>query len=174
VKEIKLKSWSDFESALRAKTKRSPLLVRNFMRVTFDNVCTDDAVEVDNLEVVRRTGTDRRETSSMWNAPGLDFDHDLVPSGKKPNEIIYAFLIDLKPKPYLVSAPDDDQGNFSFQALDLTEGLTEHNAIVVYDYTLDKFERVATNEYWFRCNPLEAARFLFTLDDEEDEETATS
>jgi hypothetical protein len=172
VKEIKLKSWADFESALRRETKRSPLLVRNFMRVTFDNIHTDDPVEVDNLAVVRETGTDRRETSSMWNASGFDFEHDLVPSGKKPNEIIYAFLIDLKPKPYLVSAPDDDQGNFSFQVLDLTEGLTEHHAIIVYDYS-DKFDRVATNEYWFRGDPLEAALLLFTLDDENGEETAT-
>lgn len=174
MKEIKLKSWSGFESALRDETKRSPLLVRNFARVTFDNVCTDDAVEVDNLEIVRRTGTDRRETSSMWNAPGFDFDHDLVPSGKKPHEIIYASLIDLKPKPYLVSAPDDDQGNSSFQVLDLTKGLTEHDAIIVYDYASGRFDRVAPNEYWFRCDPLEAALFLFTLDDKEIEETATS
>ncbi|SFL42365.1 hypothetical protein SAMN03159423_1932 [Bradyrhizobium sp. NFR13] len=174
MKEIKLKSWTDFEAALRTETKRSPLLVRNFARVTFDNVCTDDAVEVDNLEVVRRTGTDRRETSSMWNAPGFDFDHDLEPSGKRPNDIIYAFLVDLRAKPYLVSAADDDQGNFSFQALDLTEGLTEHDALIVYAYGSENFDRVATNEYWFRCDPLEAALFLFTLTDEEDEETAAS
>jgi hypothetical protein len=167
VKEIKLKSWSHFEPTLRAEIKISTALVRNFARVTFDNVGTEHVVEIDSLAVVRATGTDRRENASMWNASGFDFDHDLMPSGRKPNEIVYAFLIDLKPKPYLVSVADG-KGAASFKALDLTDYLTEHSAIIVYDPA--HLHRAAPNEYWFLCDPLEAALLLFTLDDEETEE----
>jgi hypothetical protein len=77
----------------------------------------------------------------------------------------------LKPEPYLVSV-GDGRGGSSFEVLDLTENLTEHDAIIVYDPA--NLERAAPNEYWFLCDPLEAALLLFTLDDEEDEEVATN
>lgn len=170
MKEIKLKSWSDFESTLRTELTTTKALVRTFACVTFDNVMTEHAVEVDSLAVVRSTGTDRRENASMWNAPGFDFPHDLTPSGRKPNEIIYAFLIDLKAEPYSVSV-GDGKGRFASEALDLTENLTKHDAIIVYDP--ECLMRAAPNEYWFLCDPLEAALLLITLDDEEDEEDET-
>ena len=121
-------------------------MIRNFARVTFDNVGTDSAVEIDSLAVVRATGTERRENASIWNASNFYFDHDLTPSGRKPNEIIYAFLTDLKPKPYLVSGADGFGGT-SFEVLDLTKNLTEHDAITVYDPA--ELHRAAPNEYWF-------------------------
>lgn len=175
MKEIKLQAWNEFEAALRAETELNNVLVRNFALITFDDIFTDP-IEIDTLAVVRSTGTDRRENASMWNAPGFDYDHELKPAGRKPNEIIYAFLVDLTQKPYLVSVGDGN-GNASFQVLDLTDHLTEHDGIIVYDP--DKLFRAAPNEYWFLFDPLEAALLLFTLssnsedaDGEEDSPTS--
>jgi hypothetical protein len=166
VKEIKLKAWSEFESVLRAAIDIDTALVRNFALVTFDNIETDP-VEIDSLAFVRTFGTDRRENAAMWNAPGFDYDHDLIPSDRQPNQIIYAFLIDLKHKPYLVSV-GDGHGGASFQVLDLSDRLSEHDGVIVYDPS--KLFRAAPNEYWFLCDPLEAALLLFTLSDEKKNE----
>jgi hypothetical protein len=158
MKEIELESWEEFERVLRY-LQRDFVLVRSFQRVTFDNIESPDHVEVDSLAVARQTGTDRRENAHMWNATGFDHEHDRVPSGKKPNEIIYAFLVDLRQHPYLVSVADGS-GGASFQVLDLTDDYTEHNAVLVYDP--DMLERVSPNEYWFKVNPLTAALLLLT------------
>jgi hypothetical protein len=103
----------------------------------------------------------------MWNALGFDYDHDLMPSDRQPNEIIYAFLVDLKQDPYLVSV-GNGEGAASFQVLDLTDHLSEHHGVIVYDPS--KLFRAAPNEYWFLCAPLDAALLLFTLSDEQEDE----
>jgi len=103
---------------------------------------------------------------ALLSLPGFDHDHDLLPSDRQPHEIMYAFLVDLKHRPYLVSV-GDGRGGASFQALDLTDRLSEHDGVIVYDPS--KLYRAAPNEYWFLCDPLEAAQLLFTLYDQHED-----
>lgn len=74
------------------------ILVRDFELVTaVDKTTLDYLRDVDRLDLVKRTGTDRDESSLMWNAPGFDFDHDADDSGRTPSDIIYAYKVNLRP-----------------------------------------------------------------------------
>jgi hypothetical protein len=58
--------------------------------------------EVNRFKRAMRTGTDRNKRSTFWNADGHDFENDRHPSGKRPDERIYAFTLDLDHTPYKV------------------------------------------------------------------------
>lgn len=157
MKQVHLGSWGDFEASLRAEVAqlgRGNLVVaRNFMKVTF----SPDGDEQDRLQTAIDTGTDRDTDSSFWNAGGFDHEHDINPAGKAPNEIIYAFTLDLSQTPYLVphgAVPE---------AFDITKSLTEHNAIIVYDASM--LDRKSMNEYWFKGDPRDAALLVYTAEE---------
>lgn len=101
------------------------------------------------------TGTDRDDESDFWNVDGFDYEHDTHPAGKSLGDIIYAFTIALATAPYLVY--HDDQPI----TLDITDGLTEHDGIIVYDSK--KLGRRSKNEYWFITTPLDAALLVFNI-----------
>jgi len=160
IPEIALEDWSQFEDTIRRMLGHRELVIRNFHRITFDHIGTKKQVEVDLLEVVRRTGTDRRSTAWMWNAPGFDHEHDQHCTGKKPNKIVYASWADFRLRPYKASRA---QGNHqsTLEAYDLTEELTEFDAVIVYDPS--RLKRVSPNEYWFVSGALDAALLLLTV-----------
>lgn len=155
MKRVFLGDWSEFEGALRAELKAMGytglVTARNFQLVTF----TEDCEEVDRLAIALSTGTDRDAESSFWNVGGFDHPHDTHPTGKRGDEIIYAFTIDLSRTPYLVCHDETPR------LLDIVDNLTEHEGLIVYDSR--KLDRRTKNEYWFKTSPLEAALLLFTL-----------
>lgn len=156
MKQVHLESWDEFEASLRTEVAQLGdgdfVVARNFMKVTF----TPDGEEQDRLQVAIDTGTDRDTESNFWNADGFDHEHDLNPAGKAPNEIIYAFTLDLSKTPYLVVDAAAQK------VFDITADLTEHDALIVYDASL--LDRKSMNEYWFNGDPREAALVLFTAD----------
>jgi len=167
MQEIVLNDWSEFDAKLRAAMKHRKLaIVRNFNISTVD----PNGNEIDLIDRVRKTGTDRGTDANMWNAPGFDYDHDALPAGKAPNEIFYASRVDLESSPTKVLTPDG-LGGGEYKVIDVTKGqnggpegdLGASDAIVVYDPR--KVEHKTVNEYWFKGPPLEAALFLFRLRD---------
>lgn len=160
MKHVKIQDWSDFEKSLRIELDRifhvGLVTARNFQLLTFAEDCT----ETNRLQIVLSTGTDRDAESSFWNASGFDHEHDLRPTGKRPDEIIYAFTIDLSQTPYLVLHDKEPL------AFDITKNLSEIDGIIIYDTS--KLKRVSKNEYWFTTSPLSAALFVFTIADAEE------
>jgi hypothetical protein len=156
VELTKIPDWSGFEAELRAAVYKlghsGKVLARHFALVTVD---PETYEETDRLALVRATGTDRDINSSFWNALGFDHEHDCHPQGKHPEEIIYAFTIDLSTTPYRVEREDLPLG------FDITEGLDCSEAIVIYDAS--KLRRVNENEYWFETTPLDAVLAVFTI-----------
>ena len=148
-------AWEEFSDCLRTELAcighEGLVLVRNFDRITFSN----EHEEVDRLKIAIETGTDRDSISSFWNAEGHDHEHDLVPRGKNPEEIIYAYVVDAFPDPYLVHIGDTPE------QFDVTEGLNEHVAILVYNP--DGLERKSKNEHWFIRDPRESLLMIFTV-----------
>lgn len=152
---LRLEDWSEFDNVLRSELKamghKGLVAVRNFQLVTF----TPDGTEFDRLTHARSYGTDRDVDSELWDVEGFDHPHDKHPTGKRADEIIYAFTIDLSTTPYQVhhgSVPE---------TLNLVEQLTEHDGVLVYDS--HKLDRRSMNEYWFKTAPLDAALMIFTL-----------
>lgn len=161
MKHVVLAGWSDFEKSLRAELDalghKGHVVARNFDRTSVD----EDFVETDRLGLVLSTGTDRSADSHFWNEPNFDHDHAGDPKGKQPHEIVYAFTLDLATTPYLVLHDDVPR------VLDITEGLTPYNGIVVYHPR--GLDRVSKNEYWFNGDPLTVALLVFTLSDPDGE-----
>jgi hypothetical protein len=160
-----LTDWRDFESALRGQLSaiehKGRVLVRNFDRVTLNLNEYSDIVgeQVDRLQIAINTGTDRNSESQFWNAEGHDLDHDLNPSGKSADEIIYAYIVDASTTPYDVYIADEPE------KIDLTEGLTDQNAILIYDAT--KLSRASKNEHWFNGDPRDALLMIFIISEDE-------
>jgi hypothetical protein len=159
---IELPDWGKFAirlpTALTEVNHRGCIAIRNFDLTTYD---LDDDMkiigEVNRLELVQRTGTDRDKNSPMWNAPGHDFDHDTKNLAKLPSDIIYAYIAEITEDGYLVHYQPDGHP----ECMDLTESLSEHNGILIYDAS--KLERVSKNELWFCTSPIEALLMVFKL-----------
>ena len=157
---IELSDWGEFAiqlpTALTEINHQGRVAIRNFDLTTHD---LEDGMniigEVNRLDLVQRTGTDRDRNSPMWNAPDHDFDHDTENPAKLPSEIIYAYLAEITGDGYLVHYHPDGHP----EHMDLTEGLSEHNGILIYDAS--KLERVSKNELWFRTSPIEALLMVF-------------
>lgn len=161
MKHVVISDWSEFEARLRAELKELGhhwfVTVRNFERVGFEG-----NREVDRFKRALKTGTDRNKKSRLWNADGHDFEHDRHPSGKRADEVIYAFSLDLDQTPYKVlleSGITDVAG---------PETVDEGDAIIVYDYS--KLNRKSENEYWFKGLPKDAALLIFTIKEDTDED----
>lgn len=157
---IELHDWAEFGTALRAELERlnhqGLVLVRNFQILTFTlNQNQEILAEVDRLQLVFTTGVDRDSESQFWNAPGHDFEHDLVPCGKQPQEIIYAYLVDAFCDPYAAHIGDTPE------VIDLTSGLSDEDGILIYDPA--HLRRVSKNEHWFEGDPLHALLAVFRL-----------
>ena len=159
---VELDDWADFAKSLikeMAEIKhKGPLLIRNFELETCD---IDEDMrpvgDVDRLDIVLQTGTDRDRNSLMWNAPGHDFEHDREPSGQGPSDIIYAYMVELTDDGYKVHYTP---GVF-LESMDLTDGLFDRHGILVYDPA--KLYRAAKNEHWFRGDPKDALLAIFKL-----------
>lgn len=157
--QIEINDWADFEQMLRDELARlqfsGMVLVRNFdlETATLDEATMVQTGTVDRLDLVLKTGTDRDDTSPFWNAPGFDHDHDLIPSGKTPKDIIYAYPIDLQSSPYLA------QISGKWEKRDLTVSLEDQRGIAIYDAS--KLKRVSNNEHWFIDDPREALLAVF-------------
>ncbi len=157
MKHITLSDWDDFASRLPKELARighgAPVIARNFALVSFRG--KNQEIEHDSLSYVLQNGTDRDDTSDFWNVADFDVEHDKSPSGKSPSEIIYAYTLDASTAPYTV---DHDMPG---QSIDITENLSEHEGLIIYDPA--KLIRASKNEYWFEGAPLNAALLLFTL-----------
>jgi hypothetical protein len=157
---IQLNDWAQFAGSLRTEILRirheSHVLVRNFDLLTYELGENNEIIgEANRLDLVLKTGTDRDSKSPFWNDPKHDFQHDSTPSGKQPEEIIYAHLVDTSPDPYVVYICDTPE------ALDLTLGLSDQNGILIYDSA--HLRRVSKNEHWFKCDPRHALLAVFHL-----------
>lgn len=161
-KVVELDDWSDFAGTLKKEVTEigheGPLLIRNFQLVTCDIGADMKPIgETDRLDLVRQTGTDRDSESWMWNARGHDYDHDSSPTGKRPADIIYAYIAELTKDGYRVRyLPDGEPEDW-----DLTEGLFETDGVLAYDAS--KLERASKNEHWFKGDPCDALLLVFKL-----------
>lgn len=161
-KVIELNDWCEFPNILRQKLSElgfcGLVAVRNFEITTFT---LDDEFnpveEVDRLDLVLRTGTDRDASSPFSNALGHDYDHALYPSGKRADEIIYAYLVEVTNNDYLVHF---NVGQTPIK-MDLLKSLDEQNGILIFRG--DMLERVAKNEYWFNGSPVDALLLVFKI-----------
>lgn len=155
MKRITLDDWSDFDEVLRREIislgHAGLITARNFSLVGF----SVDGSEVNRLSIALSTGTDRDVNSPFWNADGFDYRHDLKSTGKRGDEIIYGFTIDLSYTPYRV------MHDYVPEIFDIVETLTEHDGLIIYDSK--QLVRVAKNEYWFKSIPIDAAILIFTL-----------
>ena len=88
--EIKINSWDEFDNCLKTNFTGKEFVLRNFQRVVFDNIGEEEEEEINNLQLVMDTGTDRRNNSPLWNVKGFDYDHDTMHSGIEADQIIYA------------------------------------------------------------------------------------
>lgn len=162
IKKIVISAWSEFESKLRHELQLlgsyQRVVVRNFSGVTYD----EQGNETDRLKIVLTTGTDRDSKSSYWNATGFDYQHAEEKPKKLPQELIYAFTVDLTQTPYLVHHGDIPE------EIDVTKNLESFEGIIVYDAA--KLDRVAKNEYWFRGPPLEAVLLVFTIEEQTEDD----
>lgn len=156
---IYINDWGEFEAAIRCNTQLHNVVARNFSKITFTNKCD----EVDRLDIAIRTGSDRTEDSNLWNIENFDYDHDIdiENANKNPTDILYGSLMNLKQTPYLASMPNSN-GSFIMTEFDLTNNLTEHDAIIIYD--CNKLTRKSNNEYWFNTTAIDAALFIVTID----------
>mgnify|MGYP001454224239 CR=1 FL=1 len=157
---VELEDWADFEAELRKTLvtikHTGKVLVRNFELTTaILGPKMEHLGETDRLQVVLQTGVDRDATSPFWNAPEHDYDHDLYPAEKAPNEIIYAYRVDLSATPYTVQITETPE------VFDLTEGLDDQDGILIYNPA--HLEHVAKNEHWFLGDPREALLAVFYL-----------
>jgi len=159
MKHVVLSDWSEFEAKLRAELKElghhGLITVRNFERVGFEG-----SREVDRFKRALKTGTDRTKRSQFWNAEGHDFEHDRHPSGKKADEIIYAFTLDLAQTPYKVLHKS------GIKDVADADTVGEGDAITVYDSA--QLDNKSDNEYWFKGSPKDAALLIFTVAQDED------
>lgn len=130
--EIKLDNWTELEKTIRGRLGKGGLVVRNFQRVVFEHIGTADEVEIDRLKVARKTGLDRRENALRWNATGFDHDREQHRMGKRPDEIMHAFWVSFRLTSYKASRAQGEN-RATLEPHDITEGLTEHDAIIVYD-----------------------------------------
>ena len=158
--EVHLASWDEFVPRLRDELSRLGLkrlvLVRNFDLETCTIGPDNEMGEmVNRLDLVRATGTDRDASSTMWNAQGHDWDHDLQPSGRAPQEIIYAYPFDVFREPPVVI------WNGAPVKMDVTASLDDRHGILIYDPL--KLKQVSKNEHWFEDDPLSALLMIFTL-----------
>ncbi len=167
MKIVQLRDWKEFSNTLwtelRAIGHERLVTIRNFTLTTMSIDPETFAIigdDVDRLELVKKTGTDRSEDSPFWNAPGHDYEHDLKPTGRKPNEIIYAYTASVTQAGQTVHLPDGDE------EWDLADELDETQGILVYDTA--KLRQVAKNEYWFKGDPRDALLFVMHLADEDD------
>ena len=162
MKHIVLTDWSDFEEGLRTELgvlrHEGHVIARNFSVTSV----TADFVETDRLALVLSTGTDRDISSSFWNEPSFDHDHEASPHNNQPQDIVYAFTLDLSTTPYLVRH-DEEPTSF-----DITDSLSQYDGIVVYHPRA--LRRVSKNEYWFNGSPLDAALLVFTVRDSDSED----
>lgn len=167
MKVIVLNSWNEFDARLRTEMKYNKLaVVRDFKR----SIVGPDFKEIDLVKRALLTGTDRGPDASMWNAPGLDHDHDAERTGKKPNEIFYGSRLDLSDQQTKVLLPDG-QGGGSYGIADVTKGidggpagdLDHTDAILIYDPR--KVIHKMVNEYWFKGDPQDSALCLFQIKD---------
>ena len=94
----------------------------------------------------------------VWNVENFDYEHDVNPVGKRPNELIYAFLVDLSGSSPRVAIADGKGGSAWRPIEEIVQGLSELDAMAVYDYRM--LNRVSPNEYWFKSEPLDAALLL--------------
>lgn len=161
-KPIDLEDWTHFGAALHAEMQRighaGLVAVRNFQLTTVEVDCDMMPLgEVDRLDLVLRTGTDRDATSWFWNAEGHDHPHDLTPSGKSPQDIIYAYVAEVGPHGYLVHY----QPGGAPEEMDLTTALSDQEGILIYDAA--KLTRVSKNEHWFTGDPRDALLAVFKL-----------
>jgi hypothetical protein len=159
-REIELEEWSEFAARLSnelvAIGHTNCVAIRNFrLASAIINENSEHLGDVDRLEIVRRTGTDRDDKSDMWNAVGHDYDHVQCPSGKMPADITYAYVAEVNNGDYLVHYQGEPE------EFDLTKGLSIYEGILVYDAS--KLERVSKNEHWFLTSPLEALLLVFTI-----------
>ena len=157
---IELSSWDQFAQNLNHKAQElglaGDLAIRNFELISFElGPDCEMGDEVDRLEIVKRTGTDRDSGSTFWNAQGHDHDHEMRPMGKGPADIIYAYLVQLTGTNYLV------RYDGPLIKMDLTQSLCEANGILVFDAS--KLRRVAKNELWFLTDPKDALVMVFVL-----------
>jgi hypothetical protein len=157
---IELQDWADFETQLRRTlvsiNHTGKVLVRNFELTTADlGPNMEHLGETDRLQIVLQTGVDRDATSNFWNAPEHDYDHELNPAGKAPNDIIYAYRVDLSTTPYTVQITETPE------VLDLTDELYDQCGILIYNPS--HLEHVAKNEHWFLGDPREALLAVFYL-----------
>ncbi|HZL51465.1 MAG TPA: hypothetical protein VFC37_11015 [Terracidiphilus sp.] len=157
MKTVVLADWSEFEESLRHElaTLRHTvnIIARNFALTT----TTKDCVETNRLALVLSTGTDRDETSPFWDVRAFDHDHACDPKGKRPQDIVYAFTLDMSTTPYLVNH------GTSTTSFDITDTLTQYDGIVIYDAR--GLRRVSENEYWFECSALDLVLLVFTVKD---------
>jgi hypothetical protein len=160
VRNIKINDWSELEEILRKNIGIDSILLRNFGVVSVD---PETYEETNRLQLVIDTGTDRCIESFFWNAQHFDFENNKNASGKMPNEIIYASLVDLTKSPYQASVPDG-QGGWKFEVIDLTQGLSEYDAITAYDP--GHLDRKSANEYWFKSSPINAALLVVSIAEE--------
>lgn len=157
---IELERWDQFAQALKDKVEQlnstREFAVRNFDLITFKlGPNYEMGYEINRLEIVRRTGTDRDSESLFWNAEGHDHDHETCPMGKDAAEIIYAYVVEITDNGYLV------RYNNSLIEMDITYSLTAANGILVYDAS--KLKRVSKNEFWFLTNPKDALVTVFIV-----------
>lgn len=157
---VQLSNWVQFAQALNDEAQRlglaGDLAVRNFDLVTFElGPNYEMGAEVNRLEIVKHSGTDRDSGSVFWNADEHDHDHDAQPMGKGPADIIYAYVVTLTGTDYLVryDGPPEE--------MDITESLTDANGILVYDAS--KLTRVSKNELWFVTDPRDALLMVFLI-----------
>lgn len=160
-KPVELQCWSEFTLALPRELDsighNGLVLVRNFLLQTYELDEDEEIIgEIDRLHLVRHTGTDRDESSWMWNAVGHDFEHDKTPSGKASSDIIYAYVAETNNNGYMVHYHSEPE------SMDLTKGLTDYEGLLIYDAS--RLQRVAKNEHWFMTDPQEALLLVFTLD----------
>jgi hypothetical protein len=156
MRHVEIDDWTEFadvvkETLIDIGHQCSVIVVRNFDKESCDELFN----ETDRLAVAISTGTDRDADSTLWNATGHDYEHDTNPSGKRPDEIIYAYAIDVSTEPFSVrhsDLPDD---------FDIVENLDEYSAVLVYDSS--GLDRKAKNEYWFNKDPRDALLIILTL-----------
>ncbi|MGO7301374.1 hypothetical protein ACC718_32730 [Rhizobium ruizarguesonis] len=157
---VYLEDWSEFEEALPQELAtlgfKGDVLLRNFetLTATVDRDSFEHIGEVNRLDLVKKTGTDRDNSSPFWNAPTFDYDHDASP-GKQPSETIYAYRVDLAHQPYLVHFHD------GAREFDLTTELYDTSGILAYDASM--LNQVSPNEHWFLADPRRALLLVFLI-----------
>jgi hypothetical protein len=155
--ELYLDTWDDLIPEIRKITDISVITLRSFSKIRFID-SNYGLIEFNAYRLAQQNHTDRTKESDMWNAHGHDYDHHS--SSKSPEEIIYAFYVNIELDPYEVDVSQGD-GTSKWQPISLTDELTENDAVLVYHPA--RLQRVAPNEWWFNTNPINAAIALISL-----------